>query len=258
MKVVILAGGMPSTIAENDEKIPKSMAEIGTYPILWHIMKQYAYFGFNEFVICAGYKSKMIKEFFRDYYTYQSDIMVDLRNNEIKFLRKKTEDWKVTILDTGVNASKRERVLQAAEYLEEDTFLLTYGDCVSDIDVTKLVNKHLEEQKLITVALAEPIGRNEIFVVESNRDSNQNRASDVQKKAWMNSCNMVLNTMILEQNSDRIDLLDPSHLQELARCGEISFYLHEGFWSPIETKREKYYLEGLWNKNQAPWKVWKD
>lgn len=258
MKVVILAGGMPSTIAEEDEKIPKPMAEIGGHPILWHIMKQYSHFGFNEFVICAGYKSQMIKEFFKDYYVYQSDITVDLKSNEVKILRKKSEDWKVTVLDTGVSTSMRERVLQAAEYLEDDTFLLTYGDCVSDIDIAKLVDKHLVEHNFITVALAEPLGRNEIFAVGPNGVIDQNKDLNSQTKAWVNSCNMVLNTTILEESSDRIDLLETSHLQELAKSGEISFYMHEGFWSPIETKREKYYLEQLWETNQAPWKVWKD
>ena len=147
MKVVILAGGLPSTVSEEDEKIPKPMAEIGGRPILWHIMKQYDFYGFHDFIICAGYKGEIIKQYFMDYYIYQSDITVDLQKNGIEIHRKKTESWNVSVIDTGQNSTIMERINQVKKYVGDETFLVTYGDCVSNIDITKMVSYHKDNKK---------------------------------------------------------------------------------------------------------------
>lgn len=258
MKVLILAGGMPSTITDSDEKIPKPMAEIGGRPILWHIMKQYSYFGFNEFIICAGYKSQLIKEYFRDYYIYQSDIAVDLQKNEVSILRKQTEDWKVTIIDTGVYASIAERVDRAKEYMGSEAFLLTYGDCVSNIDISQLVQNHKNEGKLVTVALTKSVGRNEILAVSGEKGITFDYALRKQNNAWVNSCNIVMEPKALENIDLKANFLEEGLLLKMANSNQLNAYIHNGFWSPIETKRDKSRLEQMWESGKAPWKVWEE
>ena len=158
MKVIILAGGLPSTLIEEDEKMPKPMAEIGGRPMLWHIMKQFSYFGYNDFIICTGYKGNVIKDYFMNFYIYQSDITVDLRSNEVQVHRKQTEDWNVSIIDTGKDASVMERLLQAGEYTQGEPVFVAYGDCLSDIDVNKLLEHHKGQGALATFAVAHPTG----------------------------------------------------------------------------------------------------
>ena len=168
MKVIILAGGLPSTLIEEDEKMPKPMAEIGGRPMLWHIMKQFSYFGYNDFIICTGYKGNVIKDYFMNFYIYQSDITVDLRSNEVQVHRKQTEDWNVSIIDTGKDASVMERLLQAGEYTQGEPVFVAYGDCLSDIDVNKLLEHHKGQGALATFAVAHPTGRNEILAIDSD------------------------------------------------------------------------------------------
>ncbi|MCM1258681.1 MAG: sugar phosphate nucleotidyltransferase, partial [Roseburia sp.] len=245
MKVVILAGGLPSTLIEQDEKIPKPMAEIGGRPILWHIMKQYAYYGYKEFIICTGYKGEMIKDYFMNFYIYQSDITVDLQTNQVDIHRKKTEDWDVMVVDTGRNASVSERIRSVREYLQGDTFLLTYGDCVSDIDISEMVVQHKKEGKTVTFAAANPTGRNKIIPVgEDGKIQTQEKGN--RANAWVNACSMVMEQGIFQYLKVNEALLEGEMLSRLIVEGQVSMYCHKGFWSPMETVRDKTLLENMW------------
>lgn len=261
MKVVILAGGLLSTLIEEDEKLPKPMAEIGGRPLLWHIMKQYAHYGYNDFMICTGYKGNVIKDYFMNFYIYQSDITVDLQTNEVKIHRKQTEDWKVSVIDTGRDSSVLERLCMAGDYVGDKSVLVTYGDCLSDIDVKKLVEQHRASGALATLALAHPTGRNEILTLDAAgkycgvEQSCFARRSD----AWVNACSMVLSPeAFCCLQRERQAPSAASFLDCLAKAGEVATYPHEGFWSPVETVRDKTWLNTLWSTGKAPWRVWEE
>lgn len=258
MKVVILAGGLPSTLIEQDEKIPKPMAEIGGRPILWHIMKQYAYYGYKEFIICTGYKGEMIKDYFMNFYIYQSDITVDLQTNQVDIHRKKTEDWDVMVVDTGRNASVSDRIFSVREYLKGEAFLVTYGDCVSDIDIMKLVSQHKKDGKMATFAVAKPTGRNRIFPVAGSGDFAFPHPGDQSVNAWVNACSMVFEQDIFPYLKNNEMFPSEEMLEQLSKEEQMSVYFHKGFWSPMETIRDKTLLEHMWKSDKAPWKVWKD
>lgn len=258
MKVVILAGGLPSTLIEEDEKIPKPMAEIGGRPILWHIMKQYAHYGCKDFIICTGYKGEMIKEYFMNFYIYQSDITVDLQSNQIEIHKKRTEDWKVTVIDTGRHSSVSERILCIRELLQEEPFLVTYGDCVSDIDIAKMIRQHRSGGRAATFAAAYPTGRNKILPINRNGDLDIFADPSFSSTPWVNACSMVFEPGIFHYLDRGETLLGERMLRRLSARDDVSVYCHEGFWSPMETIRDKTLLEYMWNTNQAPWKIWED
>lgn len=258
MKVVILAGGLPSTVSEEDEKIPKPMAEIGGRPILWHIMKQYDFYGFHDFIICAGYKGEIIKQYFMDYYIYQSDITVDLQKNGIEIHRKKTESWNVSVIDTGQNSTIMERINQVKKYVGDETFLVTYGDCVSNIDITKMVSYHKDNKKYATIAVAHPTGRNEILSIDDKNELLLEDRKYIESDAWVNACNMVFDPDIFAFMDKQQNFLEKGLFETLSKKSEIITYKHTGFWSPMETKRDRSVLEGMWKKGNAPWKVWKE
>lgn len=259
MKVIILAGGLPSTLIEEDEKMPKPMAEVGRRPILWHIMKQYAHYGYNDFVICTGYKGEVIKEYFMNFYIYQSDITVDLQTNDVKIHRKQTEDWKVSIVDTGRNSSIIERICMVRQYIGEEAFLVSYGDCLSDIDVKKMVEQHKASKALATFAVAHPTGRNEILSMGADGQYKGLKKNDIGQDAWVNACSMVLEPEAFCYFETNIQNPSASTLMDcLAQKEQVQTYRHEGFWSPVETIRDKTWLEGLWAEKIAPWKVWMD
>lgn len=256
MKVVILAGGTQSIIAEEREGIPKPMVTIGEKPILWHLMKYFSSQGFCDFIVCGGYKVNMIKDYFMDFYIYQSDITVNLEDNTVKIHKKKTEDWNVTVVDTGIDTPPGQRVLFAKDYIGSDDFILIHGDCLFNIDVKKLVEVHNRDGKVATVSVAHPTGRNEILPLCSDGvvmvDS---EAKLPENQAWVNACCKVLTGNIygyLEKSSD----LGKKLFHDLAEDNQIMTYKHYGFWSPVETKRDYTLLQRLWNQNEAPWKVW--
>lgn len=254
MKVVILAGGLPSKLIEEDEKIPKPMAEIGGRPILWHIMKQYAHYGYNDFIICGGYKVDMIKQYFMNYYIYQSDITIDLQSNDITVHRKKTEDWKVTVVDTGFASSIPQRLAMIHEYIDGESFIVSYGDCVSDINVRDLVHFHNNHHQVATIAVARPIGRNEIMPIVEEKFSCEGFDAG---NAWVNACNMVFTREIFDY-LDKNMLSDNQMISSFLEANVAIPYIHQGFWSPMETVRDKTYLQTLWDEKKAPWKVWND
>lgn len=254
MKVIILAGGLPSTLIEEDEKMPKPMAEIGRRPLLWHIMKHYDHYGYRDFVICTGYKGEVIKEYFMNFYIYQSDITVNLQNNEVEVHRKQTEDWKVSIIDTGRNASVLERMYKVRALAEKEPVFVSYGDCLSNIDIKKMLQIHKASGRIATFAIAHPAGRNEILSLDTDgmyRGVNHEEKQD----AWVNACCMVL-------EPEAFSYLQRPQGETLMDCiGQektVQTYQHTGFWSPVETIRDKTWLEGLWDSGRAPWKVWED
>ena len=257
MKVVILAGGLPSTLIEEDEKVPKPMAEIGGRPILWHIMKQYAFYGYNDFIICTGYKGEMIKDYFMNFYIYQSDITVDLQTNEIIIHRKKTEDWKVSVVDTGLGSSIPERIFMIRQYLDEASFLVTYGDCVSNIHISHLVAEHKKNKKIATFAVTRPTGRNEILPLGKDGGIDFTQYSTYAPDAWVNACSMAFNGGIFDY-LDNEQVIGRSVIDRLARDNQMASYRHQGFWMPMETIRDKTQLEEMWRDKSAPWKVCDD
>lgn len=258
MKVIILAGGLPSTLIEEDEKMPKPMAEIGGRPILWHIMKQYACYGYNDFIICTGYKGEVIKEYFMNFYIYQSDITVDLQTNDVEIHRKQTEDWKVSVIDTGRESSIMERMYMVREYTGNEAVLVSYGDCLSNIDFRNMVKLHKDSGGIATFAVAHPTGRNQILSVDQNGNYKNIKYAGG-REAWVNACSMILEPQAFHFLGLNIKHPTGTTLMDcLAKENMVQTYRHEGFWSPVETIRDKTWLENLWAAGEAPWKVWKE
>ncbi len=259
MKVVILAGGYGTRISEESQFKPKPMLEIGGKPILWHIMKEYSHYGFNEFVICAGYKQHVIKEWFADYYLHNSDITFDFtRNNEMIVHNNVAEPWKVTIVDTGLNTMTGGRVKRIRSYLEDETFFLTYGDAVADVDIRHLFQYHQSHGKcvtLTTVSIAQQKG-----VLDINKDNTITafREKDDEDGTLINGGFMVCNQGIFDYLEDDSTILEQGPMRALAFRGELKSYYHDGFWQCMDTKREKDKLENLWDSGNAPWKVWEN
>lgn len=257
MKVVILAGGKGSRISEESVLKPKPMIEIGGMPILWHIMKIYSFYGFHEFIVCCGYKGQMIKDYFIHYYMHQSDSTFSLANQAVKIHESHAEPWKVTLANTGLHTLTAGRILKIKDYIEDDEFLLTYGDGVSDVDITRLIQFHHENGKIATITTTQPPGRFGALKI----DETTNTVSGFKEKAradqaWVNAGFMVLNRKIFDYLGDGSEMLEAGPLEAVAKDGEMTAYRHDGFWSPMDTLRDKGYLEELWNTGKAPWKLW--
>ena len=257
MKAVILAGGTQSTINDDYEGIPKPMAEIGEKPILWHIMKMLSAYGISEFIICGGYKVNMLKDYFRDFYIYQSDITVDLLNNNVTCHKNRTEDWSVTVVDTGLDASPGQRLLQVRDYVSKDDFLVVHGDCVSDINISRLISFHQKNNKLMTLTVAKPTGRNTILPLDKAGYYMENaQAMLPENQAWADACCRLFKADIfsyLEMDYD----IEETLFRRLSDENQMISFFHDGFWRPMETHRDKAYLENLWKDNKAPWRLWK-
>lgn len=256
MKVVILAGGLPSSIADESEGIPKPMVEIGGRPIIWHIMRHFASYGFNEFIICAGYKVNMIKDYFYDFYCYQSDLTIDLRNNQITLHNNISEDWKVTVVDTGLSANTGSRVRQIRQYVGEEEFLVTYGDCITDIDVKDLLQTFHENDKIATLALARPAGRNTIVAVD---ESGLYCGTDIKVNAetynsWVNANIFAFDKRVFDYLSGD-EGIEKQLLKLMSREGQVATYIHKGFWMPVETVRDRIELETMWAAHTEQWKA---
>lgn len=257
MKVVILAGGFGTRISEESHMKPKPMIEIGGMPILWHIMKNYSAHGFNEFIICLGYKQHMVKEFFSDYFLHTSDVTFDLQNNEMIVHHKKAEHWKVTLVDTGYNSMTGGRVRRIKEYVGEETFLLTYGDGVSNVDIKGLVEFHQNHSKAATITTVQPEGKFGVIDMKNNqvhsfREKNKN------DNGWINAGFMVLEPSVFNLIEGDQTVFEKEPLETLAISNDLMAFKHNGFWQCMDTQRDKFYLEDLWKTGDAPWKVWKD
>ncbi|MRS12077.1 MAG: glucose-1-phosphate cytidylyltransferase [Actinobacteria bacterium] len=255
MKVVILAGGLGTRLSEETSVRPKPMAEIGDKPILWHIMKIYSYFGFDEFVICLGYKGYMIKEYFSNYFLHNCDVTFDMRTNELAVHQNVNEPWKVTLVDTGAETMTGGRVRRVKEYLDGERFMLTYGDGVADVDVRALLDAHMASGKTATLTAVQPLGRFGALDVEGDtiRSFREKLLGDGD---WINGGFMVLEPEILERIEGDPTVFEGYPLQSLASEGKLGAYYHTGFWQPMDTLRDKVQLEKLWDSGKAPWKVW--
>jgi glucose-1-phosphate cytidylyltransferase len=258
MKVAILAGGIGTRLAEETSLIPKPMVQIGGMPIIWHIMKIYSYYGYNEFVILGGYKCYIIKEYFANYFLHQSDVTLDLANNSLQILNNQTEPWKVTILDTGINTYTGGRLKRAEKYLDDSTFLLTYGDGVSNIDINKLIKFHQGHGRLITMTAVQPEGRFGAIEMDANNQVNLFIEKPRGDGSWINGGFFVCEPGIFKY-IDKGDetIWERTPLEAMAKDKELYAYKHYGFWKPMDMLRDKMQLDELWDKNQAPWKIWK-
>ncbi len=255
MKVVILAGGKGSRIGEESHLRPKPMIEIGGKPILWHIMKIYSYYGFNEFIICCGYKGPVIKEYFLNYYTHQSDSTFHLKDGNVEVHKNLIEPWRVTLANTGLETLTAGRVLKIKDYIEEDEFLLTYGDGVSDVNIHKLLKFHHENGKIATITTTQPSGRFGALKINEYNQVLGFKEKARADQAWVNAGFMVLNRKIFDYLGDGSEMLEQTPFENLARDGQMAAYKHDGFWSPMDTMRDKAYLEMLWENGEAPWKL---
>lgn len=257
MKVVILAGGFGTRISEQSHLIPKPMIEIGEKPILWHIMKYYSSFGFNEFIICCGYKQYVIKEFFADYYLHMCDITFDFsKENHFEIHSNTTEPWKVTLIDTGLHTMTGGRLKRVAKYVGDETFFMTYGDGVANVDLNKLLAYHLSQGKKATLTAIQPGGR---FGTLDINDGNRVESFKEKRKedgGWINGGFMVLEPSIFEYIAGDECVLEKYPLETLASEGNLMAYEHTGFWQCMDTMRDKELLENLWEENKAPWKNW--
>ena len=256
MKAVILAGGLGTRIGEETNLKPKPMIEIGGKPILWHIMKTYSTYGFNEFVILLGYKGYVIKEYFANYFLHQSDITIDLSDNSMSIHQNNSESWKVTLLETGLNTMTGGRIKRAREYIKDDSFLLTYGDGVSDIDIAKLVDFHKKHDKKITMTAVQPAGR--YGALELNDDGLVSRFKEKPQGdgAWINGGYFVCDRRVLDYIDDDSTVFEEGPLTQAAEAGEILARKHSGFWQCMDTLRDRTNLCKMWDDNQAPWRVW--
>lgn len=258
MKVVILAGGHGTRISEESQFKPKPMIEIGSMPIIWHIMKEYSACGFNDFVICAGYKQDYLKKWFRDYFLISSDVTFDFANdNKMIIHNQHTEPWKVTIVDTGLNTQTGGRVKKIKEFVGNETFMLTYGDAVSDVDINELLKFHKSHGKIGTVSVYN-FGQNKgVLEVENNKVNAFREKSDLDGDL-INIGYMVLEPEFFDYIDNDSTVLEKEPMERLIKKDQLMAYTHKGFWQCMDTLREKEKLEKLWSAGNAPWKIWKE
>ncbi|MEP0944406.1 MAG: glucose-1-phosphate cytidylyltransferase [Rhizobiaceae bacterium] len=255
MKAVILAGGLGSRLSEETENKPKPMVEIGGRPILWHIMKIYASQGITDFIICLGYRGYVIKEFFANYFLHMADITIDLGNNAIEVHSKRAENWKVTLVDTGLNTMTGGRLKRIAEHVENETFCMTYGDGVSNVNVAEAIKFHKEHGKLATVTGIRQQGRFGNLSLDDNVVSGFVEKPE-ETNSWINGGYFVLEPSALDVVDADTTSWEQEPLQRLAAQDELRCFRHEGFWQPMDTLREKNELEEHWQSGNAPWKIW--
>jgi len=255
MKVVILAGGLGTRISEETHLKPKPMIEIGGKPILWHIMKSYSAFGINDFVICCGYKGYMIKEYFANYFLHTSDVTFDMKNNKMEVHRKSAEPWKVTLVDTGLETMTGGHLKKVQDFVDDETFCFTYGDGVSNVDISKLIEFHNNSNTLATVTAVQPPGRFGTLDITGNKITNfeEKPAGDGN---WINGGFFVLEPKIFDYIDGDSTIWERQPLENLANDKQLSAFRHSNFWQPLDTLRDKNYLESLWTSNKAPWKIW--
>jgi glucose-1-phosphate cytidylyltransferase len=264
VKVVILAGGLGTRLSEETGARPKPMVEIGERPILWHIMKTYSHYGFSDFVVCLGYKGYVIKEYFSNYFLHMSDVTFDMRSNSMEIHQNAAEPWRVTLVDTGTDTQTGGRIKRVAEYVRDDTFMLTYGDGVADVDIGRLLAFHGAHGKLATITAVQPLGRFGALQIEEGPADARVSAPAVrafQEKpvgdgAWVNGGYFVLEPAVLDRIEGDDVLFEREPLETLAAAGELRAFRHRGFWQPMDTLRDVRLLETLWASGDAPWAVW--
>lgn len=257
MKVVLLAGGKGTRIAEESVLKPKPMIEIGDMPIIWHIMKEYSYYGFNDFVICAGYKQHMIKEWFANYYLYTSDITYNFaRGNEITIHNQQTEPWTVTVVDTGLETMTGGRIKRIQPYIGNNSFLMTYGDGVCDVDISKVVAFHKAHGKIATLTSVYLNQDKGVLDIGGDNAVHSFREKQALDSVPINAGYMVLNPQVFDYIEGDSTIFEKQTLVKLAEEGQLMSYTHKGFWQCMDTQREKNILEKIWETGKAPWKKW--
>lgn len=260
MKVVILAGGLGTRLGEETGVRPKPMVGIGGYPILWHIMKIYSHYGFNEFVVLTGYKQEVIKDYFVNYYMNNSDVTVDLSSNQVTVHQNRCDPFKVTLLYTGRNTLTAGRIKRAQDFIGNEPFMLTYGDGVADIDINALIKSHKQSGKKCTITAYQPEGKYGALGIEDDGTISNFAEKPKQGGAWINAGFMVCEPEIfdyLPENSDEL-MFERTALQKLSEDGQLNAYKHIGFWHPMDMLKDKEDLNKIWTNGNAPWKVWKD
>ena len=264
MKVVILAGGLGTRLSEETASRPKPMVEIGDRPILWHIMKTYSHYGFSDFVVCLGYKGYMIKEYFSNYFLHMSDVTFDMRDNSMIVHQNAAEPWRVTLVDTGPETQTAGRIKRVGEYIRDDTFMLSYGDGVADVDIAKLLEFHRAHGKLATITAVQPLGRFGSLEIDDDETVGGVRGPGVRAfrvkpvgdGAWVNGGFFVLEPAVLERIAGDDTLFEREPLEGLAADGQLVAFRHRGFWQPMDALRDLRVLQALWDSGEAPWAVW--
>lgn len=255
MKAVILAGGLGTRISEETHLKPKPMVEIGGRPILWHVMKIYSAHGVNDFIICAGYKGYVIKEYFANYFLHMSDVTFDMEHNRMEVHHRRSEPWRVTIVDTGEATMTGGRLKRVREYLGGDTFCFTYGDGVGDVNITELMAFHRREKRLATLTGVQPPGRYGALGIQGTSVTSF-QEKPVGDGGWINGGFFVLEPKVIDYIDGDATIWERKPMERLASEGQMGVYVHTGFWQPMDTLREKTHLEDLWASGQAPWKKW--
>lgn len=256
MKAVILAGGLGTRLSEETHLKPKPMVEIGGKPILWHILKIYSAHGIHDFIICAGYKGYIIKEYFANYFLHMSDVTFNMADNTMEVHEKRTEPWKVTIVDTGEATMTGGRLKRVAHYLDDEPFCFTYGDGVGDIDITQSIQFHQNHGLDATLTAVQPPGRYGALDISADQKVSQFQEKPHGDGAWINGGYFVLNPAVLDRIEDDTTIWERGPLEGLAAQGQLGAFRHDGFWRPMDTLRDKNQLEAMWDQNQAPWKIW--
>jgi glucose-1-phosphate cytidylyltransferase len=256
MKVVILAGGLGTRLSEETVLRPKPMVEIGGMPILWHIMKIYSSYGYNDFVICLGYKGYVVKEYFANYFMHKSDVTIDLKNNSVKVHESEAEPWTITLVDTGVNSMTGGRIKRIQKHIGEEPFLLTYGDGVSDVNIKNLVATHQKSGKLCTVTSVQPSGRFGALNLGAENQVDSFLEKPKGDGAWINGGFFVCQPEVFDYIEGDSTTFEKAPMERLAADGQMGAYLHDGFWKPMDTLRDKVELEESWESNRAAWKNW--
>ena len=255
MKAVILAGGLGTRISEETHLKPKPMVEIGGRPILWHVLKCYSAHGINDFIICAGYKGYIIKEYFANYFLHMSDVTFDMKENRMEVHQRRSEPWRVTIVDTGENTMTGGRLKRVREYLDDGTFCFTYGDGVGNVNITESLAFHKREGRPATLTGVQPPGRFGALEIEGNRIKSFQEKPDGDG-SWINGGFFVLEPSVIDLIDADSTIWERKPLESLAKTDQLSIYKHNGFWQPMDTLRDKQHLEELWASGKAPWKTW--
>jgi len=257
MKVVLLAGGLGTRLSEETDIRPKPMVEIGGKPVLWHIMKIYSHYGFNEFVVCLGYKGYLIKEYFANYFLHQSDVTIDLSNNGMEIHNTIAENMKITLVDTGKDTLTGGRIKRIEKYLNNEPFMLTYGDGVGNIQIDHLVAFHKEKKKLCTVTSVQPTGKFGVLSIDENEKVESFFEKRQEDAGWINSGFFVCEPEVFKYIKDDSTIWEREPLESLAKEGQLMAYKHKGFWKPMDTLKDKIDLNDMWNNGKADWKIWK-
>ncbi|MDR2065100.1 MAG: glucose-1-phosphate cytidylyltransferase [Prevotellaceae bacterium] len=256
MKVVILAGGLGTRLSEATSIIPKPMVEIGGKPILWHIMKIYGSYGFNDFIICCGYKQYVIKEYFANYFRHNCDMTVNLADNSVQILDNHSEQWKVTMIDTGMNTLTGGRVKRIQKYTGNESFLLTYGDGLSDINILKSIEEHKKSGKTLSLLAYQPSGRLGVLEIENDGTVCSFLEKPKESGSWINGGFFVCEPELFDYIKGDNEMLEYEPMQRIIQKKQLHAYKHNGFWKPMDTLRDNNELNELWNSGKAPWKIW--